>query len=74
MELKTLSLSDDQFVNAEIAAEHGTINVEAEILPACPIHIERAVWKETGADASSYVQQFADSVHDMIKTALPESA
>ncbi len=33
MKLKSLSLIDDQFVNAEITTDIGTINVEAQISP-----------------------------------------
>ncbi|WP_417255212.1 hypothetical protein [Celeribacter sp.] len=55
MKLKNISLIDGQFVNAGISTDNGTINVEAEISSIAPIHIENAVWKETGDDALAYI-------------------
>lgn len=74
MKLKNLSLIDGQFVTTEIVADNGTISVEAELLPVGPVHIEHAVWKETGADALSYVSQHLDAVRGMIEMAMTESA
>ncbi len=73
MKLKSFSLIDDQFVNAEITTDIGTINVEAEIsfishicssIP--PIYIGHATWKETGDHALGYIAQHFDAVCDLI--------
>ncbi|MDO6721665.1 hypothetical protein Q4560_00140 [Celeribacter halophilus] len=73
MKLKSLSLIDGQFVDAEITTDTGTINVEAEIsfIPPIyssipPIYIGHAVWKETGDHALGYIAQHFDAVRDLI--------
>lgn len=74
MKLKNLSLIDGQFVNAEITTDNGTINVEAEISSITPIHIENAVWKETGDDALGYIAQHFDAVRGLIKQGVAQIA
>jgi hypothetical protein len=73
MKLKNLSMIDDQFVTAKIVADSGTIVLEAEVLPVGPIHVEQAVWKETGTDALSHVSQHLGAVRSMIEMAMVES-
>jgi len=74
MKLKNLSLTDGQFVNAEITPDTGIINVEAEISSITPIHIESAVWKATGDDASGYIAQHFDAVRGLITQELAQMA
>lgn len=72
MQLEKLSLYDNQFINADISTDTGTISVEAEVLPTCPIQVENAIWKESGANAAVYVSQHQDIVRTMIEEALPQ--
>lgn len=74
MKLENLSLADNKFVDAEIITDAGTINVGAEISPDCPMHIENAVWQETGDDALGYIAQHFDTVRGIIKAGLPPNA
>lgn len=74
MKLEKLSLVDDQFVTAEIAADAGIISLQAEVQPLGPVHIAHAVWKENGDDAMNYVSQRLTAVRDMIEEKLRANA
>lgn len=74
MKLKNLSLIDGKFVNTEITTDTGAIEVEAEISSITPIHIENAVWKETGDDALGYIAQHFDAVRGLITQGLAQKA
>ncbi|WP_417809070.1 hypothetical protein [Thioclava sp.] len=74
MKVKNISLIDGQFVYAGIITDTGIINVEAEISSIIPIHIESAVWKATGEDASCYIAQHFDAVRGLITQELAQMA
>lgn len=72
MKIEKFTIIDRQYLTGVLATEDGKIDIEAERLPG-DLHIDRAIWHETGEDASDIVASNLAQVRAEIAAALAKA-